>query len=313
MLKTKQEQERGYSDSTHELIEKIKRINLMPYRLKKEEISVKLKELYDFLEIECPEIVSCCDITDNEFILASWASRASQASRASWASRASRASMDYDLGYLVYCHEFLQHEKGNEHDTKALAIYMRFLELKELGLGYMTEGDGKLYCVPNPIISLDRDDRYHSTEKPAIYWENGLKCFFIHGVKFEENLWKQITEKELTAKEVLSITNTEQRYAALSVYTPEEILKSLEAKLISEGKPRKYYNSEETWKNELYEIEGEMLGLKGRKIKLLKYPDPSTKRVYVKYVPDKFEDADEAQAQSGSTTKYEYEIMEMEA
>ena len=173
-----------------------------------------------------------------------------------------------------------------------------FLQLKEAGLGYWVEHDEKLYAATNPIIQLDSKFRYHSTEKAAIKFSDNYQFFYIHGIRFEKELWEKVKEKRLTAKQILQLENIGQRYIALMLYEPKRLLEELDAKLISKTK-----------RNELYSI-GSIL--RNKDLKLLKYLCPSTNREYVKFVPDNFIDADEAQAWSFQIKKEEYEILEVE-
>src|SRR3989344_197385 len=111
--------------------------------------------------------------------------------------------------------------------------------------------------------------------------------------------WVEHDEKLYAAtNQILQLENIGQRYIALMLYEPKRLLEELDAKLISKTK-----------RNELYSI-GSIL--RNKDLKLLKYLCPSTNREYVKFVPDNFIDADEAQAWSFQIKKEEYEILEVE-
>src|SRR3990167_5598425 len=168
---------------------------------------------------------------------ASSAYSAYSASRASSASSASRASIDYDFEWFVLVYEYsLAKQDGNENDEKYLRYCESLLTAKKLGLGYWCDFDDILYLVPVPIISLDSQQRYHSTEKPAIYWKNGEENYYIKGVRFEKDLWQKITKDQLSAKEVFDIKNTEQRRIAYELMDKRKMLDLKDYKVLDEVK-----------------------------------------------------------------------------
>jgi hypothetical protein len=159
MLKTKQEKEQGFTNKTLKLIKDIEKINLRnKYVFNKGKIEKTVKEIYKVAELECPKIEWCIDITDEKFLDAAGAARVAGAAGAVWAAGAAgaagavgvawAASIDYDFDYFVQEFEFLQHEKGNKNDTKALKLYNLFFKAKKEGLGYFAENDGVLYICP---------------------------------------------------------------------------------------------------------------------------------------------------------------------
>jgi len=143
----------------------------------------------------------------------------------------------------------------------------------------------------------DETGRLHSIEQPAVQWKSGFNQYYIFGVRFSRELWEKIQQRTLTTLEVVSLVNIEQRQAAFKVYGAEKILNDLDSELISKTK-----------RNELHKVHTP-LGV----LKLLKYTCPSTQRVYVKFVPNELEDADEAQAWSFGLTKQEYQLLEFES
>jgi len=115
------------------------------------------------------------------------------------------------------------------------------MEAKEAGLGYRVEWKDTLYLVPTPIVSIDSQNRFHSKEKPAIYWKGGKEFYKINGVDLEKELWKRIVSGNITPKEVFAIKNTEQRRIA---YENMDKLKMKELdnyKVIEESKDK--YNN----------------------------------------------------------------------
>jgi len=172
----------------------------------------------------------------------------------------------------------------------------------------MLAGIWEIYYFENICIVLtkpkcvrkDENGRLHSIEDGAIEWRDGYKDYFIHGVKFEFELWNKIVKGKITAKEILNIENVEQRYVALSVFGAEKLMEEINSKLINTGKNG----------IELHEIDSL---IPNRILKLLKYSCPSTNRVYVSFVPDTIQNANEGMAWKFKISKEEYEILEVES
>src|SRR3990167_1164427 len=136
---------RGYSDKTHELILRMERANLAnPQPWDKENVLIALCKSYKAADIEFPKkVVVCMNLTDKRFLGAAraagaagvvgvvwadgvawavgvawvaWAGWAVGAAGVAWAAWAAGADSDYDFNELVFLHEFLQENKGNEND-----------------------------------------------------------------------------------------------------------------------------------------------------------------------------------------------------
>src|SRR3990167_4942247 len=243
-----------YHKKTQKLIdEMIALAERKDFELDKEKAQETILKTYDLFDLPRPkEIVWFDDLTEKFLDSAYSAYRASSAysafsassaysaysaSRASSASSASRASIDYDFEWFVLVYEYsLAKKDGNENDEKYLRYCESLLTAKKLGLGYWCDFDDILYLVPVPIISLDSQQRYHSTEKPAIYWKNGEENYYIKGVRFEKDLWQKITKNELSAKEVFDIKNTEQRRIAYELMDKKKMLELKDYKILDEVK-----------------------------------------------------------------------------
>src|SRR4029079_6288087 len=100
----------------------------------------------------------------------------------------------------------------------------------------------------------------------AVDWRGGVKFYFIHGVKFEKPLWTMVTKGTMTFKNIVGMSNMEQRMAALKVYGTEKLLTSANAQLVDSSK-----------RYELYQIDGVF----NQAAFYLKYSCPSTGRQYV--------------------------------
>lgn len=166
-----------------------------------------------------------------------------------------------------------------------------------------------LVCRLPTKVSKDEQGRLHSTTGPAVQWRDGSGQYFLHGVNFWQNLnepmsepdlWKNVVSKNLSFKEIVEISNIEQRYAALKLYGAEKLLQEAGAQRIDKSERG----------NELYKIENLIWG---RILKLLKYKDPSTDRIYVSFVPYQYEKADEAMAWKFQLSEGEYKLLKIEA
>jgi hypothetical protein len=219
--------------------------------------------------------------------------------------------------------EFTDHCFGSGYDSGWLAFYDYFTKI-----GILHNSEFEIYrglmrkvwaidfyecaCIVcrKPRKVLKKNGRLHALGEPAVQWADGSGNWFIDGVSFDTPFFSQeygklpmaITNKTISAKQVLQLTNIEQRQVALKYLGPEKLIAELDAKLIDES----------TRGNRLYAISGISLD-STRVMKLLKYKDPSTERVYVSCVPDEMQKADEAMAWKFWLTEAQYKILEVEA
>lgn len=222
MLKTKEEKQRGYSNKTHQLIQEIIDCNLRDPKVWNEgEILKYIKKAHKLASVKLLKIKFCHLDIEN-------AAGAAGAAGAAW------AAIDFDFDYFVQEFEYLQHEKGNENDIKALKIYQCFFEAKKNGLGYLYELDDVLHLSPDPIIKINENNQHHSRTQPAIIFDENQKLYFLEGVNFKEDLWKKITQKTITPEEIFKINNQEQKSIAMRYYGYENLFNDSDAKIISE-------------------------------------------------------------------------------
>ena len=85
---------------------------------------------------------------------------------------------------------------------------------REGGFRYMH----KEFCIVSDFpekIEIDDRNRPHSLTGPSHRWRDGFEIYHINGVSFDDKIlyWK-IVKKELSAKEVFDLKNTEQRRIA---------------------------------------------------------------------------------------------------
>ena len=142
------------------------------------------------------------------------------------------------------------------------------------------------------------EGKLHSTTRKAIEWADKTGYYFLHGVRFDEKLWKRVTGKRPRIKTILSIENMEQRMAALKTVGVERIIKG--ATLLDKS----------TRGNELYLVENVF----DEPALYLKYKCPSTGRVYASGVDPSLErKADICMAWKFSMTEDDYAKLEVEA
>mgnify|MGYP001569629089 CR=1 FL=1 len=128
-----------------------------------------------------------------------------------------------------------------------------------------------------------KDKRLHSVTNPAIEWKDGTGIYLLHGIKFEKSEWEDIISGKLSIKEILMWTNTEKQRAAMSTISTDRFLRELNPKEIN--------------RNDRGDILYEVEGILPKPVRIAKYYDWSTKRVYVKFVRPDFNTIDEVLAQ----------------
>jgi hypothetical protein len=180
------------------------------------------------------------------------------------------------------------------------------MQAKEAGAGYRVEieAEDTLYIVPTPIVAIDEQNRFHSETVPAIRWKGGEEFYYLRGETFEKKLWQKIVSGKITATEVMQITDVDKRTIAISMLSPKEMLKQLNAALVDTG----------TKGTELYECANFMDTGDTEYCMLMK--DASTPRMFIEFVPPEVgqkKSADLAQAEAMQLTVKEYLSMQLEA
>ena len=131
-----------------------------------------------------------------------------------------------DLGWIAWLDYW---ERIGIHHNKL------FLELKELfkcGIFTSIQFD-KICLVSKPPVFLNRDQmgRMHCENDYAIYFNDGFGLHYIHGVYFEPELFERsFKKKSISAEEILSLKNAEQKSALIQVYKFDYIFTSLKEK-----------------------------------------------------------------------------------
>lgn len=249
------DKELGYTLETHELIQRMCRVNeRQELFLDKEKAEELALQTYDLFGLDRPnKVVWCIDIFQEKFRSANSVRSANSASSANsvrsassansaWSARSARSAIDYDFDWFVYAHECLyqfNENVPNKNDDLFLEYSEKLLQAKEHGLGYWVEDGDTLYLTPVALVTMDDNQQYHSEDKAATRWEGGRHTYFLHGVRFEQELWEKIVNRTLTEKEFFAIEDVDQRTQALAYMGHDFIIKHTKGKLIDEYK--KYY------------------------------------------------------------------------
>lgn len=255
---------------TQNLIDRmIKAGNNQSFNVDKEKAEKCILDIYRLYNLKLPTITWCKDVYNKELL------EASCASCASGASGASGASVDYDFNIFIDNFNWLQKNKGDINDEKFIKSQFLFLEAKEAGAGFFSEFKGVGHIAPRCIIKLNQENQHHSEIQPAIQWKEGLKLYFLNGIKFEKDLWQEIVSKTISTEEALKLENIEQRIIALKYIGGDKLERDLGGKIISTDDF-----------GELIELE-KLLDTNQKPYKYLKAKDPSKNEyVYIRVHPD---------------------------
>jgi hypothetical protein len=168
-----------------------------------------------------------------------------------------------------------------------------------------------VFICEKPEVLWDADGMIHSEKKPAIFWDYDQTGFYyIHGVKFEKELWEKVITSTMSFSEILKIENTEQRLQAMRL-NPNALMSE---------KPKLIHKSERG--NELWLIEGSDVNkfYDAPKVYLLGFIDPSKDApnnvMYEEVSPEDAErekDADKINAIHCRLTLAEYSALEYES
>ena len=94
--------------------------------------------------------------------------------------------------------------------------------------------DFVIVCARPTKILRNAQGRLHNIKGKAIEYPDGWGIYAINGVRFDEKLFKTIISENVTAKDILSIKDIDQRTQAMRFLSPEEMVKELKGKLLDE-------------------------------------------------------------------------------
>ena len=275
LLPIPMEKQLEYSQKTQKLLDKICHLaERQSFRLYKKRGGEALLKTYDLFGLKRPsKIVWCTDIFDDK--LAS-ASSASSVYSAYSAYSAYYMAIDYDFGWYMYTFEYRENPDKdnpiNENDLKYLEYCELLMQAKQCGIWYWFDWEDTLYLVPVPIVKLDAESKVHSLTEPAVKWKNGAAFYYIWGVEFEKDLWQQVVNREMKAKDIMNLTNIEQRMTALKIKGNEKVIRELGGVLVDTWEDYRLFEVKDIFSETAY---------------FLEYSCPSTQRIYVSGVDPK--------------------------
>src|SRR3990167_5208196 len=168
----------------------------------------------------------------------------------------------YENNWILFINEFYPQLKVLQRNKNKIEAIK---DIVNAGNAYIFMTKKTLYLLPFPEVSL-LDKRLHNETQYALKFAY-KETYWLHGIKFDRDLWFSVVQRKMTFKEVMGLINIEQRMATLKVYGAEKLLEDSNAILISKsGKG-----------NELFLIDGVF----SQPAYFLKYACPSTERVYV--------------------------------
>jgi len=97
-----------------------------------------------------------------------------------------------------------------------------------------TNKDFVMVCARPKTISRDEDGRLHCDTGKAIEYQDGYGLYLLHGVTFEEDLWKKVVSKKMPFEEILAIEDVDQRTQAMKYGDAVQFLKHAKAELLDE-------------------------------------------------------------------------------
>lgn len=105
----------------------------------------------------------------------------------------------------------------------------------EGGLGWMIPASREVLIVPRPILRCTESGALHDdTGRWAVDWLDGTGAFFLDGTRFDEHLYFQVIDGELTLDGIANLRNSDQRSIALR-YSRFEKLVAGRARLLDVG------------------------------------------------------------------------------
>ncbi len=102
--------------------------------------------------------------------------------------------------------------------------------ISDAGMAIYTENT--CYLLAKPKILLDTVGNNHSDREKAIKWGDNSGMYYLHGVRFEENLWQRVTSRTMPFADILAIKDIDQRKQAMKYGSVWDFVKHCNAKEI---------------------------------------------------------------------------------
>ena len=137
--------------------------------------------------------------------------------------------------WLVWAgwYSFGQHI-GVKFDNKILKIFIDFTT----NVNFIVPYEGIAFVSETPKRISWNNKRLHNEKEAAVEYSDGYKLYSLNGVTIEEELFKKIPE--MTAEEVLSIENTEQRRVVYEIMDKSKMKELKDYKILDEIKDDDY-------------------------------------------------------------------------
>lgn len=187
------------------------------------------------------------------------------------------SSLGSSFSFIWWDSEYLA---ANDKELKEYSKFMK--EAIQNGLGFVCDFEKAIIIIPMPKFSKDERRRLHNLEKEAVLWADDFKQFYLDGINLSENIHKKVREKSATFQEIMAIENMEQRMVCFKYLGQDWLLRETKAQKIDQNDRG----------DVLYQIDG----IISKPIKLAKYLDWSTDRVYLDFVLPEHIKIDEALA-----------------
>lgn len=130
------------------------------------------------------------------------------------------------ISFYTYMHEVLGIEgAGKISGFAALA--------KQVGYSFVFDTIAVLTQRPT-VLHINEANRLHCTNGPAIKYADGNAIYTLNGVTMPAWLF-ETPKEQLTGKQIMGITNVEQRGEAIKWYGLQNMLGLLDAKIVDES------------------------------------------------------------------------------
>jgi hypothetical protein len=223
----------------------------------------------------------------------------------------------YYAGYTSYLDFF--DRIGIVKEPK-LAEYLKFMKSGAF-MGIYLDGLA-IVCRRPQAVRRDTNNDLDSDQLPAIEWRDGYKLHYLHGVYFEEPLWKKIISQDITLPELAKLDiGADQNAIAIQMLRPDRLLEQMKAVKIDTGKKysklleqfgEDYCAANFPWSlnnpTELYEVKNFMDTGETEYCMLMEHPSIKGKQ-YIEWIEPEVgvkADADLAQAHAFGMTIEEY-------
>lgn len=96
------------------------------------------------------------------------------------------------------------------------------------------------FCIVSNFpkcIKKDAQNRPHCTTGPQIEWRDGFATYYISGIRFEKELFENLTQHKMSFEEILAIVDVDQRNQAMRFVGDKErekFLKHVKAEIVDE-------------------------------------------------------------------------------